>query len=54
MLTQVGIAIFMFGNKEKDGMIINADGCWEEYEIAKSLGKIIIPLSCTGYVAKKY
>ncbi|MEG3071856.1 MAG: hypothetical protein HQP61_07285 [Peptococcaceae bacterium] len=53
MLTQVGIAIFMFGNKEKDGMIINADGCWEEYEIAKSLGKIIIPLSCTGYVAKE-
>lgn len=53
MLTQTGIAIFMFGNKKKDGVIINADGCWEEYEIAKSLGKIIIPLGSTGYVAKE-
>lgn len=53
MLAQTGIAIFMFGNKEKDGTIINADGCWEEYEIAKSQGKIIIPLGSTGYVAKE-
>ncbi|MFA7077269.1 MAG: SIR2 family protein [Syntrophomonas sp.] len=53
MLAQVGIAIFMFGNKEKGGRIINADGCWEEYEIAKSLGKIIIPLGSTGYAAKE-
>lgn len=53
MLAQAGIAIFMFGNKKKDGVVINADGCWEEYEIAKSLGKIIIPLGSTGYVAKE-
>lgn len=54
MLSEVGIAIFMFANKEKGGVIVNAEGCWEEYEIAKSLGKIIIPLGCTGYMAKKY
>jgi hypothetical protein len=53
MLAQAGIAIFMFGNKKKDEAVINADGCWEEYEIAKSSGKIIIPLGSTGYVAKE-
>lgn len=53
MLAHAGIAIFMFGNKKKDGVFVNADGCWEEYEIAKTLGKIIIPLGSTGYVAKE-
>lgn len=52
MINQVGIAIFMFGNKRADGNIVNADGCREEFEIAKTLGKIIIPLGSTGYEAK--
>lgn len=52
MIGQVGISIFMFGNKTVDGHVVNADGCWEEYEIAKAAGNVIIPLGSTGYVAK--
>lgn len=52
MINQVGIVIFMFGNKRVNGSIINADGCREEFEIAKTFGKIIIPLGSTGYEAK--
>ena len=52
MIGQVGISIFMFGNKTVDGNVANADSCWEEYEIAKAAGNVIIPLGSTGYVAK--
>lgn len=52
MIGQVGISIFMFGNKTVDGNVVNADGCWEEYEMAKAAGNVIIPLGSTGYVAK--
>jgi len=58
MISEVGIAIFLFGNKTEilsDGSkkIVLADGCREEFEIAKSLGKIVIPIGCTGDVAKE-
>lgn len=43
MMSQAGIAIFMFGNKEVD-----ANGMIEEFEIAKSQGKVIIPIGSTG------
>ena len=52
IIGQVGISIFMFGNKTVDGHVVYADGCWEEYEIAKAAGNVIIPLGSTGYVAK--
>lgn len=44
----------MFGNKKdaKTGNIIEADGCMQEFEIAKSKGNIIIPIGTTGFVAK--
>ena len=48
MISQAGIAVFMFGNKEVNGSIVNADGMLEEFEIAKSLGKAIIPIGSTG------
>lgn len=54
MLEETGVAIFMFGNKKDKvtGEIVEADGCIEEFEIAKSCGNIIIPIGSTGYVAK--
>lgn len=51
MVEQVGISIFMFGNKKVSGKIVDADGCFEEYELAKAAGNIIIPIGSTGYVA---
>lgn len=54
MISDVGIAIFMFGNKQDEhGNTINATGCMEEFDIAKRKNKFIIPLGSTGYAAKK-
>ena len=53
MIKDTGIAIFMFGNKDSDGSIINAPGCREEFEIAKNNGNVIIPIGSTGYMAKE-
>lgn len=48
MLEEAGIAVFVFGNKKVDGEVVIADGMLEEFEIAKRLNKIIIPVGSTG------
>ena len=54
MLSNNGIAIFMFGNKkDSKGNKVAANGCWEEYQIAKGKGCLIIPIGCTGDVAER-
>ena len=54
MLEETGVSVFIFGNKEDKttGNIVDADGCFEEYRIAKAKGNIIIPIGSTGYAAK--
>lgn len=52
MISEVGIVVIMFGNKkDSSGNLVVADGCVEEFLIAKELGKIIIPIGATGYAA---
>lgn len=51
MLAQAGIAVFIFGNKKVDKDIVIADGMLKEFEIAKRLGKIIIPVGSTDGAA---
>lgn len=58
ILEEVGIAVFIFGNKtirDPSGReaVVDADGCIQEFEIAKSLDRVIIPIGSTGYAAKK-
>ena len=55
ILEATGIAIFMFGNKrdKATGKIVKADGCIQEYEIAKQKRNLIIPIGSTGYAAKE-
>lgn len=54
MISSAGICIFIFGNKIDDnGEIVDANGMFEEFEIAKKTGKIIIPIGSTGFTAKK-
>ncbi len=54
ILSENGIVIFLFGNKkEKNGNKTEANGCWQEYQIAKAKGCIIIPIGSTGDVAEK-
>ena len=52
MISDSRVAIFVFGNKkDDDGKIVEADGCIEEFQIAKENKDIIIPIGSTGYAA---
>lgn len=54
MLDENGVAVFMAGNKrtsENDKAL--ADGCLQEYQIAKEKGCVIIPIGSTGDAAAK-
>ncbi|WP_209366274.1 SIR2 family protein [Sediminibacillus dalangtanensis] len=53
MINDAGVTIFLFGNKDKDGKTIEADGMMEEFQIAKNKNKYIIPIGSTGYVTKR-
>ncbi|MCL5027562.1 MAG: SIR2 family protein [Bacteroidetes bacterium] len=54
MISKCGIAIFLFGNKKgEDEKIIDANGVYREYEIAKDKDLIIIPIGSTGFAAQK-
>lgn len=47
ILSESGIAIFMFGNK------VIADGCLQEFEISKEKGYAVIPIGSTGDATQK-
>lgn len=53
MISQAGIILIIFGNKQIDNDILNADGVKKEFEIAMSKGLIPIPIHYTGYIAKE-
>ena len=53
MISQCGITIFLFGNKNDNGDIIDANGVMREFEIANQCGNICIPIGLTGYASKK-
>lgn len=52
MISYAGIAIFLFGNKQKDGQVVISDGMLREFEIARSKNLLLIPIGMTGYAAK--
>ena len=47
-------SLFLFGNKYDAATesTVVADGCIQEFEIAKAKGNLIIPIGSTGYAAK--
>jgi hypothetical protein len=53
MISEAGIAIFLFGNKESNGNVVNANGAKREFEIAKDKGLKLIPVGATGYIAEE-
>jgi hypothetical protein len=55
MLSNVGIAVFIFGNKidQTTGAILEADGVLEEFQIAVEKGAIPIPIGVTGFTTRK-
>lgn len=55
MIKNVGIALFIFGNKidTSTNTLVDANGMIEEYEICLKQGVIPIPIGKTGYIAEK-
>jgi hypothetical protein len=53
MISFSGIAVFLFGNKLKDGNLVDSDGLEKEFEIAREQGLLLLPIGSTGYVARK-
>lgn len=56
MISYGGISIILFGNKKDDKdptKLIDADGVYREFQIAKAKGLFIIPVGSTGWMAKK-
>lgn len=56
MISDTGVAIFMFGNKKdptNPSKIIDAPGCWQEFIVARDNKNVIIPIGSTGFMAKR-
>ena len=51
LLSNCRYAIFMYGQSPCDDGYENSSGMMKEYEQAKALKKIIIPVGCTGYAS---
>jgi len=52
MLSQAGVALFLFGNKTNPaGGICPADGMEEEFKLAVAKQLFVIPVGCTGSMA---
>lgn len=52
MISYAGIAIFVFGNKLKDGVVVTSDGLIKEFEIARTKGLVVLPVGATGYASE--
>jgi hypothetical protein len=54
MITRAGSVVFVAGNKvDGKGKVVDANGCLQEFEIAREQGKAIIPIGCTGAAAAR-
>ena len=52
IISQAGVAIFLFGNKLEDIAVREADGMKKEFEIARSHKALLIPVGASGYVSQ--
>jgi hypothetical protein len=53
MISNSGVCIVLAGNKIESGTVVPANGVRQEVEIARSLGKIVIPIGATGHIASE-
>lgn len=53
MADYAGVAVFLFGNKERDGQIVLSDGVEQEFEICHDKGLAVLPVGATGAMAEK-
>lgn len=53
LIGNAGIALFIMGNKIVDGEVVNADGVRKEFEIAKDLGLVLVPVGGTEFMSRE-
>jgi Sir2- and TIR-associating SLOG family len=53
MADYAGAAVFLFGNKLRDGQVVLSDGVAQEFDICKEKGLALIPVGATGYMAEE-
>lgn len=51
MANYAGAAVFLFGNKLKDGQVVKSDGVAQEFAVCKDKGLAVIPVGATGSMA---
>jgi Sir2- and TIR-associating SLOG family/SIR2-like domain len=51
LVVQAGIAVFIMGNKDVGGSIVNADGMRAEFEAARQNGLYVVPVGASGSMA---
>ncbi|MBK8210074.1 MAG: SIR2 family protein [Rhodospirillales bacterium] len=51
MANYAGAAVFLFGNKLKDGQVVKSDGVAQEFDVCKEKGLAVIPVGATGSMA---
>lgn len=52
MIANAGVCIVLAGNKLEAGAVVPANGVRQEVEIARSQGKVVLPVGATGHVAR--
>lgn len=53
IIANAGVCIVLAGNKLDGGSVVPANGVRQEVEIARSQGKLIIPVGASGHVARE-
>jgi hypothetical protein len=53
MIRTAGICLVVSGNKHVKGQPVAADGVREEVAIARKLGRVVLPIGASGWVAKE-
>jgi hypothetical protein len=51
LISLAGTAVFVFGNRLKNGKVVEAPGVEEEFKLAVENGLVVIPIGATGYAA---
>lgn len=53
MISDAGVCVVVAGNNDESDAIVPAGGVREEVEIARSQGKVVVPIGATGHVARE-
>jgi Sir2- and TIR-associating SLOG family/SIR2-like domain len=53
LVSQAGVALFIMGNQNEGGAVINSDGVRAEFAIARENGLYVVPIGASGFMAEE-